>query len=420
MLLLYRLFIYTYVAAIHLVAPFNAKARQWVQGRHNWAARLREALAAHRGRPLLWMHCASLGEFEQGRPLLEALRQRQPDLFVLLTFYSPSGYEIRKDYPGADYVSYLPADTPRNARRFLDTADPTLVIFVKYEFWYYLLHEAQQRGIPLLLVSALFRSDQIFFQPLGAPFRRLLRGFTHLFVQNRSSAELLNRIGIPHYSIAGDTRIDRVLQIAETAPDFPRVAAFTKNRPCLIAGSTWPPDEDLLRPLLHQHLPETWTCIIAPHQIDERHLAEIEERLEVPFIRYSQLKKEEAGKYRVLLIDNIGMLSGLYRYGKIAYIGGGFGAGIHNTLEPIAFGLPVFFGPRYQKFDEAVELVSSGGAFPVKNEEELIRRFKNLQDPAAYARTSRAASRYVKKNQGATKRIMQYLEESEIFPRPPE
>lgn len=415
MLLLYRLFIYTYVAAIHLVSPFNAKARQWVRGRSNWSERLRGALASERERPLLWMHCASLGEFEQGRPILEALRERRPELFILLTFYSPSGYEIRKDYEGADYVGYLPADTPRNARRFLETADPMLVIFIKYEFWYYLLREVQRRDIPLYLVSALFRRDQIFFQPWGVPFRRLLRGFTHLFVQNSSSGDLLEDIGISEYSIAGDTRIDRVVQIADAAPDFPVVAAFTKDRPCLVAGSTWPPDEDILRPLIHRHLTADWTCIIAPHQIDEQHLAEIEERMDIPIVRYSQLEAGEAERYRVLLIDNIGMLSGLYRYGKLAYIGGGFGAGIHNTLEPIAFGLPVFFGPRYEKFEEAVELVRTGGAFPVENVENLIQHFLELQNEDNYHRASLAATRYVKDNRGATKRILQYLKESGVL-----
>lgn len=408
-MILYRLFIHLYQLAIRMAAPFHPKARQWTDGRRNWRSRLRQGLqAVHAARrPLLWMHCASLGEFEQGRPLLEAIKQRQPETAIFLTFFSPSGYALRKDYPLADHVAYLPADTPRNARDLVDIVRPDQVLFVKYEFWYYTLQCLQRRGIPLYLVSALFRPGQVFDRYWGAPFRRLLRGFTHIFVQTEASGAQLERWGVPDYTVAGDTRVDRVDALAQQGQAFPVVERFAGQAPVLVAGSTWPPDEALLAALLNDALPPDWKVVIAPHQIAENKLAQLEARLLLPTIRYSRAVEGVPPGTRVLIIDNIGMLSSLYQYGRLAYIGGGFGVAIHNTLEPIAFGLPVLFGPRYTKFEEAVQLVACGGAFPVETPEALRRRFEALLEEPAWRAASAEARSYIDRNRGATDRILQ-------------
>lgn len=410
MLFVYRLIINLYVTGVRLLAPFNAKARAWKEGRKNWARRLKEDIRPLRDRPVLWIHCASLGEFEQGRPIIEGVKGRWPETAILLTFYSPSGYEVRKDYPYADAVAYLPADTPDNAERFLQTVHPTLVIFVKYEFWYYHLRAVQQRSLPLLLVSALFRKDQLFFKPWGKVFRRLLQGFQHIFVQNQESAQLLDSIDITNYTVNGDTRIDRVGAIAQQARPFPEVEGWIAGAPCLIAGSTWPPDEELLSELLEEALPANWKCIIAPHKIEEGHLEEIEERFEGRTVRYSGLAEATDTTGTILIIDNIGILSSLYQYGRIAYVGGGFGSGIHNTLEPAAFGLPVIFGPRYQKFEEAIALIDRGGAFSVRTGAQLIDIFLQLKKEGRYQAASEEARGYIQQNQGVTREILDYLE----------
>lgn len=415
MLTLYNLFIKIYTLSIHLATPFNQKARQWTEGRKNWEKKLKEALVPLQSRPLVWIHCASLGEFEQGRPVIEALREHQPELAILLTFFSPSGYEIRKNYGQVDHVSYLPVDTPGNARRFAELVNPDLVIFVKYEFWYHHLRVIQKKGIPLLLISAIFHAGQLFFRRGGAPFRRLLQGFDHLFVQNETSAEMLRKLKIDHFTIAGDTRIDRVCQIAEQARSFPGVEAFVEDSQCLVAGSTWPPDEERLRLLLNQHFPAGWKCILAPHEIAENHLREIEAKFDLPSIRYSRLSQVNPSKYRLLLIDNIGMLSSLYRYGRLAYIGGGFGAGIHNILEPVAFGLPVLFGPNYGKFEEARQLVDRGGAFSVKTASDMMHLFQELQNESRYREASREARHYLRRNRGATRKILDFLEDRSML-----
>jgi len=410
-MVLYQLFIQLYQLAIRLAAPFNAKAGQWVAGRRDWRGRLQEGLRAVKseGRPLLWIHCASLGEFEQGRPLIEAIKKQQPGTAILLTFFSPSGYEVRKDYALADYVSYLPADTPGNARDLIDIACPDAVVFVKYEFWYYTLREIQRQGIPLLLISALFRPGQVFDRFWGGPFRNLLRGFTQIFVQNEASGAHLEHLGVRNYTIAGDTRVDRVYDLAQQVPAFPLVEHFVGDAPLLIGGSTWPPDEDLLAHLLNGPFPAGWKAIIAPHQIAESKLTHIEEALTLPSLRYSRATPDNAGGARVLLIDNIGMLSSLYQYGRLAYIGGGFGVAIHNTLEPITFGLPVLFGPRHTKFEEAVQLVERGGAFPVESAAELLERFEAMLDEATWRAASSEARRYIDDNRGATQLILRTL-----------
>ena len=413
MLFFYDLFILFSQFAIKLAAPFYPKARLWTRGRKGWVKKLEAGLAGlkKQKRPVVWIHCASLGEFEQGRPLIEAIKAAHPRYGILLTFFSPSGFEIRKDYPLADHVAYLPADTRRNAGRFLDSVQPCLVIFVKYEFWFHHLHQVQKRNIPLFLVSALFRPGQLFFRPWGGPFRRLLTGFTHIFVQNAPASALLRELGLENHSLAGDTRVDRVFHLAHKAKRFPLVEEFSAGHLILIAGSTWPPDEALLAPLINGQLPENWKVIIAPHLIRENSLKNLEARISLPNIRFSKAGLLDAASCRVLIIDNIGMLSSLYQYGRLAYIGGGFGVAIHNVLEPVAFGLPALFGPRYRKFEEAVQLVRRGGAFPVETAAELSFMFHRLEDEATYEEASREARKYIEENKGATEKIMHYIDQ---------
>ena len=409
--LLYLLAIRLYGLAIRLAALANPKAAGWVAGRKDWRRRHRELLQGNpRGAAsLLWVHCASLGEFEQGRPVMEQLKTTHPEWKILLTFFSPSGFEVRKDYRGADYITYLPLDTPANARDFVAIWQPTAAIFVKYEFWYFFLRELRRVNVPIILISALFRPGQLFFRWYGTIFRQLPGWFTRIFVQNESSARQLKEAGFKNFSIAGDTRVDRVRQIAETAPSFPLAEQFAGTAPVLAIGSSWPEDEVYLLPFLNEKLPENWKAIIAPHQVDEGHIRQILKNLELPACRYSEGEINQEA--RVLVIDNVGMLSGLYQYGRVAYIGGAFGSGLHNTLEPIAFGLPVIFGPRYQKFEEARYLVHTGGGYSISGKEELEKRFFELCNEATYRKASQKARNYIEANSGATRKVTAFVEQ---------
>lgn len=407
MVFLYSLALQLYGLLLRLVAPFVPKARQWVDGRRNWQARLQQQLGADPA-PRIWLHCASLGEFEQGRPLLEALRQQYPGHKLVLTFFSPSGYEVRKDWPGADYILYLPLDTAANARAFVQLVRPELAIFVKYEFWYHYLAELRRRQVPTICVSAIFRPEQVFFKPWGGFFRRVLRQLTHIFTQDEASAELLRGIGITQTTVAGDTRFDTVVATAAApARELPIVAAFTADAaPVLVAGSVWPPDVDVLTPALRRWAGEL-RVIVAPHEISEAHLQQVEAALPGRVVRYSQADAATVAQARVLLIDNIGLLRELYRAGDLGYIGGAFGKGLHNTLEAAAFGLPLLFGPRYQKFREARDLVSQGTAFVVTTAEEAEAALQPLlTDTTLRADLGRRAHAYVQREAGATGRIL--------------
>lgn len=398
---------------IRLAALFSPRAAQWVAGRRNWRARQRALLEEKpRGKaPLLWIHCASLGEFEQGRPVIELLKAEQPAVKVLLTFFSPSGYEVRKNYPQADYVAYLPLDSPANARDFIALWQPDAAVFIKYEFWYFHLRALRRADIPVVLVSALFRPGQIFFRWYGGAFRQIPGWFAHIFVQNESSARLLRQAGFGNCSVAGDTRVDRVGQIADAAPAFPVVERFCGGAPVLVIGSSWPEDEACFLPFLNEQFPPEWKAIIAPHQVDERHIQQILNKLQLPARRYSEGENALLAEARALVIDNVGMLSALYRYGRIAYIGGAFGAGLHNTLEPIAFGLPVIFGPKYHKFEEARYLVRSGGGFSISNQEELREKFEYLQEEEAWREASRNAREYIMQNSGASRKAVDFIQQ---------
>ena len=400
-----------YTGGIRAAAAVSPKARAWAQGRRHWAARLEEAVQKHfpPGAPRIWIHCASLGEFEQGRPIIEALRRECPQARILLSFFSPSGFEIRKDYPLADHVCYLPADTRAQAERFVEIVKPDLAIFVKYEFWLHTLKALAQHDIPAVLVSALFRPGQVFFRWYGRPWMQALRRFRRIFVQDAASASLLEANGISHGVVAGDTRVDRVLALAEEQRHIPVVEAFCGQSPVWVAGSTWPPDEELIAGLLKKGFPQDWKLIAAPHEVSEKSLKRLEDTLRVPSLRFSATTPETAAAARVLIIDNVGMLAALYRYAKVAYIGGGFGPGIHNTLEPMAFGLPVIFGPKYSKFREAVEMVRQGGAMSVNTEAELRRAFAHFSNVEGQSHARLASSRYLEANQGATEQVVKWV-----------
>lgn len=395
-----------YNLAIRLAAPFNEKAGLLRKGRKEARKKLK-ALRRDAGR-LVWFHAASLGEFEQGRPVMEKLRQREPDTKILLTFFSPSGYEIRKNYAGADYILYLPADSPRNAVRFIGAFRPDAAVFIKYEFWYHYLHELHKRGIPVYLISAVFRPEQIFFKKWGGPYRRMLAFFHRLYVQDEASVRLLHQIGMTNVQLTGDTRFDRVKQIAGAAQEIEKVALFCNGSPAVVCGSTWPPDEDMLMEYINSYA-GNYKWIIAAHEIGEGHLKAIIGKCKRRIVRYSQ-EKADFTQAEVLLIDCIGLLSSVYRYGKIAYIGGGFGAGIHNTLEAAVYGIPVIFGPRYQKFKEAVSLIREGGGFSIRQASELKNLLDSLiQTPVLAETAGKKALAYVNGQLGATELICKEL-----------
>jgi 3-deoxy-D-manno-octulosonic-acid transferase len=402
-----------------VAALFNPKARKWVQGRKHIFKKLEAAVAGHE--KIVWVHCASLGEFEQGRPLIEQLRVQYPGFSILLTFFSPSGYEIRKGYKGADWVFYLPMDGPRNARRFLEIVKPSLVIFVKYEYWYYYLKKIKYRSIPLLLVSALFWKEMSFFKWYGALQRKMLSRFDHLFVQDTTSKELIDGIGLAAMtSISGDTRFDRVIAIAEKAQPVDVIEKFVGGGKAIIAGSTWPEDEDVLKKTMEAIHDPSVRLIIAPHEISEKHLASIKELFPTS-IRLSSLQQQLSSDIRqpssgILIIDNIGLLSSLYQYAHITYIGGGFGKGIHNTLEAAVYGKPVLFGPVHHKFREALELIGNGGAVSINNAEESIAIVqKLLSDEKEYADRCRSSLEYIYANRGATEKILRYIYEKRLL-----
>ena len=403
---LYDIALFFYHLSIRVVAPFHSKARLMVRGRVNWQESLREKRIP--GEKYVWIHCASLGEFEQGRPLIEALRKEHPGFRIALTFFSPSGYEIRKNYPLADIVAYLPFDTRRNARTFISLLQPSAVFFVKYEFWYHYLHTLRQENLPTYLVSGIFRKSQPFFadMPWSRWYLGFLKNLTHLFVQDEPSAFLLRNAGIDQCTVSGDTRFDRVATIANSSQPLPLVEKFSEGKQLLVAGSTWKPDEELLVPFIE--VSRGWKFIIVPHEVTPANVNRLSRMLKTPPLLFSQATEENVAGHEVLIIDSVGLLSSVYRYGTIAYIGGGFGVGIHNILEAATFGLPLFFGPNYHKFREAVQLEEQGAAFPVTTTEAFMGTLSRLtSSPEIMAKTRATASDYVQNNRGATMKILQ-------------
>ena len=402
--MIYNLIIYLYLLGVAIYSRFNEKVRKMWRGEREAFRILREKVDPNA--KYVWFHAASLGEFEQGRPLMEQLRKDHPEYKILLTFFSPSGYEVRKNYEGADIITYLPLDTITNARRFLRTVRPVMAFFIKYEFWYNYLHILKHRNIPVYSVSSIFRPDQVFFKWYGRQYGKVLNCFTHFFVQNEVSKELLAKIGITNVDVVGDTRFDRVLQIKEAAKQLPVVEAFVKDAPqVFVAGSSWPPDEEIFIKFFNTH--KNWKLIIAPHVIGEDHLKQIEKLLEGrKVIRYTEATEENVQNAEVLIINCFGLLSSIYHYGQVAYVGGGFGVGIHNLLEAAVWDVPVFFGPNNQKFQEAQGLKTCGG-FEINNYEEFASQMDKFAADADYLHEQGyKAGHFVKGQSGATGKVL--------------
>jgi 3-deoxy-D-manno-octulosonic-acid transferase len=403
---LYNVLIVIINALAHALAPLNSKVTLWVKGLKDWEDKIKEKTGS--GDRVVWMHCASLGEFEQGRPVLEALKEKIPGLKIVLTFFSPSGYEVRKGYTGADLVCYLPPDTPWNASRFINLVNPEFVIFVKYEFWNNYISILNKKEIPLYLISAIFRPEQHFFKWYGSFFRGMLSKFRMIFVQDKRSLSLLKSIGIENVMLAGDSRFDRVVQIAGTAKDIQALKDFRGNERLFLAGSSWMPDEVIIANYINSY-PDKMKWVFAPHEIHTSNIERIEKLFKTSHIRFSEYVKNPSDA-RVLIIDNIGMLSSAYRYASVAEVGGGFGKGIHNILEPACWNIPVIFGPNYEKFREAVELIEAGGAKSFENYDDFKAIIDEwLTDEEAYSLSADIAGKYVRDNTGATDIILRIV-----------
>lgn len=404
MLLLYSIGIRFYGLIISIFSLFNHKAKLFITGRKNIFNQIAQKI--NPADKHIWFHFASLGEFEQGRPVLEQLKSQFPAKKIVVTFFSPSGYEIRKNYALAN-VFYLPLDTPGNAKRFIESINPEMAIFTKYEFWHFYFKALKEKNIPLYIISGIFREKQAFFKWYGNFYRKILKNVTHFFVQNEESEKLLKSIGLDNVTLSGDTRFDRVYENAQSPKKLTEIEAFIGNNPAIICGSTWPEDEKYLA-ILPEKYPN-WKFIVAPHEIDESHIESIEKQFPKNSLRFSALNaanQPQNTTYQTLIIDNIGMLSSLYQYGKLAYIGGGFGAGIHNTLEAAAFGLPVIFGPKYQKFQEAKDLITLNAAKSISSADELIQSFEYFKENSE---ASAKARNYVATQKGATEIILKSI-----------
>ncbi len=404
---MYNILIYLYLFGVAIYSLFDEKVRKMWRGERAAFDVLRQSVVP--GADYIWFHAASLGEFEQGRPLMEALRRDHPEYKILLTFFSPSGYEVRKNYEGADIICYLPLDTPFNALRFLRLVRPVKAFFIKYEFWYNYLHILRHRGIPVYSVSSIFRPSQVFFRWYGHEYAHVLRCITHFFVQNEESQRLLESLGLHNSTVVGDTRFDRVLQIKSAARQLPIAEAFSKGHKVFVAGSSWPPDEEVFISFFNTH--PDWRLIIAPHVIGDEHLRQIHSLLNMPTVHYTDTTPEEASEARCLIINCFGLLSSIYQYGQVAYVGGGFGVGIHNVLEAAVWDMPVIFGPNNKRFQEAQGLLACGGGFEIDGYElfdELMARFDT--DAAFLLQSSQSAGTFVKGQAGATAKVLEAVE----------
>lgn len=410
---LYDLGILIYGMLLRVFALFNAKAKLLVDGRDGLLQHIEQSI--EKGQQYIWFHFASLGEFEQGRSVMEQIKSRHPQEKIIVTFFSPSGYEIRKNSPLADHVFYLPADTASNARRFIDIINPKLAIFTKYEYWFHYFKELDKRKIRLLMISAIFRENQVFFKQYGGFFRSILKKVSYFFTQNIESVNMLKWIGITKAGLAGDTRFDRVVELPKEHKVISEAQTFAGNEDILVAGSTWPADEALLKVLLENN--NDLKAIIAPHEIHKDHIDAMLKLFPhaLLFSKFNTYTDQQIAASRQLIIDNIGMLSSLYHYGRMAYIGGGFGAGIHNTLEAATYGMPVIFGPKYEKFQEAIDLMEIGAGFSISNEQELQDVYNALCISEKLVQASIAAKNYVQQRSGATQIIMKYLETEKLL-----
>ncbi len=408
MQLLYNTFIVFAERIVPIFGLFKPKIKQFVQGRKQTFDKLQKSIAPED--TTIWMHCASLGEFEQGRPVIEKIKQQFTEYKIIISFFSPSGYEIQKDYPLADTVVYLPFDTPKKIRKFIHLTHPTLAIIVKYEFWPNLLKELKHQKIKTLLISGIFRKNQRFFKSNNIWYRNTLQSFSHFFVQNRDSVSLLKKIGYTNVTESGDTRFDRVLEILKTKKKLAFLDDFSKNYHVLVAGSTWPKDEKLLVKYCNQKAKENERFIFAPHNIESEEIKRLQNSLNKRTVLYSQANSQNIKNAKVLIIDSIGILTQVYAYADLAYVGGGFGVGIHNILEPATYGIPILIGPNYQKFQEARDLILEKACFEVDSYSQLEKLLeKMIENPTFRIKSGKIAAAYIQKNSGASKKIMEYV-----------
>ncbi|HUH34357.1 MAG TPA: glycosyltransferase N-terminal domain-containing protein [Moheibacter sp.] len=408
--IIYNLFIRLYGLGISVAAWFNPKAKLWKKGRENWQQQMKKSIDP--SAKVIWIHCSSLGEFEQGRPVIEEMRKKYPNHQIAVSFFSPSGYEVRKDYQGADYIFYLPLDTPKNAQQLIEILRPEMLVLVKYEYWYNLLKQLEKRQIPVVVISAVIKEKSLFFKSWGKWFREIMLGIDHFFVQEENSKLLLNSIGIDQVTVSGDTRFDRVKEILLANESLDFVKTFKGNSKLIVAGSTWAEDEEILLNWINNHLPKDWKVIIAPHDIVEKRVQSLAEALNKKTAVYTQSNAEEMNDAQILLVDTIGLLTKIYAYSDVSYVGGGFTkSGVHNTLEPAVYGVPILFGPNYQNFFEAMELVEQLAAVSFKDFADFDAELKWLiaQEVERKVRGKNAFN-YIQSQPNATATILEYVQ----------
>lgn len=407
--IVYNLFISLYGIGIKTASKFNHKAKLWIDGRNNWQEKLKKNINPND--KIIWIHCSSLGEFEQGRPVIEKIRTKFPTHKIALSFFSPSGYEIQKNYEGADYIFYLPLDTKSNAKTLIKILNPEILILVKYEYWYNILNSLNKKKIPIIVISALIRESHVFFKPYGGWFRNRIAKINHFFVQNTDSKKLLQAIRINQVTVAGDTRYDRVKEILQTNTSLPFIDNFKNGQKLIVAGSTWKDDEDILANFINHELPKDWKIVFAPHKINSKEIQKLKDKIQVPTAIYTQSQNEDLSQYQVLILDTIGILTKVYAHAEIAYVGGGFTkSGIHNTLEPATFGVPVIFGPNFHPYLEAIELLKTNAAKSFKNQfefDELISKL--ISNPKERETMGQLAAQHIQDKPNSSNVILTYL-----------
>jgi 3-deoxy-D-manno-octulosonic-acid transferase len=404
---IYNLTLHLAQVGYWIISLFNLKADLFISGRKDIFKKLEEQFSKNKA-PVIWVHCASLGEFEQGRPIIEKLKAEYPNHKIFLTFFSPSGYEVRKNYNQADFVFYLPWDTQKNAQQFISIVKPCVVIFIKYEFWHNYTAQLKKKNIPLLSVASIFRDEQLFFKSYGGFYRNILLNFNYFFVQNDESVKLLNSVGIKNCVKAGDTRFDRVYEMVKKNEGISVVEQFKGSEKIMVIGSCWSEDLDVLIPFINEH-DYHLKFIIAPHEVTGAFIQEIENGINAETVRYSKVSTKNIEECRVLIIDNVGMLGKLYKYGEFAYVGGAFGKGLHNILEAACYGIPIFFGNKnFKKFQEAVDLINRGGAFDVSDYRDLKTKYEMVNEPQSFLLACEVTRSYVEENLGATEKVMQH------------
>lgn len=406
---LYTFFIQMYGFAVSIAAHFNPKANLWISGRKNWKNKMKQAISPDD--KVIWVHCSSLGEFEQGRPVMEKIKKEFPYHKLAVSFFSPSGYEVRKDYQGADYIFYLPLDTQKNAKQLIKILHPEVLILVKYEYWYNLLKRLQKKDIPVLVISAVIKEDNLFFRPFGSWFRKIIAGIEHFFVQDNDSKNLLESIGIEKVTVSGDTRFDRVKEIREANARVEFIEKFKGNSKLIVAGSTWPDDEEILVKFINEKMPDDWKLIFAPHNIKEKEILSLSEKINKKTAVYTKSDQNQIENSQILILDTIGMLTKIYAYSDLSYVGGGFTkTGVHNTLEPTVFGVPIIFGPNYENYFEAIDLLENQGAVRFIDQYDFDQKMTNLiENEDERKRRGTAAENYIQGKPNSTELIIDYL-----------